>query len=175
MVSAATSIVWSRESASPEAWKEVIFTIIRPLDNLAVFETASQSGPAAPARFAIRQALDQEYQKYLVRQNADARQARYRAGGDPDADAEIPSVNNENAGDGANAKRSKPAATKRDFFGRIIDEARPESKDGSSSEKMGLPQLGEREQDKKVWVSFHEGFSNAVRKPITLEELMRGF
>lgn len=175
MVSAATSIVWSRESASPEAWKEIMLTIIRPLDNLAVFETASQSCPVAPARFAIRQALDQEYQKYLVRQNADARQARHRAGGDPDADAKIPNVNTENAGDGANAKRSKPAATKRDFFGRIIDEARPVSKDGSGSEKMGLPQLGEREQDKKVWVSFHEGFSNAVRKPITLEELMQGF
>ncbi|RMD42304.1 hypothetical protein DV735_g2832, partial [Chaetothyriales sp. CBS 134920] len=27
----------------------------------------------------------------------------------------------------------------------------------------------------RVWVSFHEGFSNAVRKPITLKELMEGF
>ena len=32
-----------------------------------------------------------------------------------------------------------------------------------------------KELERKVWVSFHEGFSNAVRKPITLEELMRGF
>jgi len=28
--------------------------------------------------------------------------------------------------------------------------------------------------DNKVWVTFHEGYSNAVRKPITIEELMRG-
>lgn len=28
--------------------------------------------------------------------------------------------------------------------------------------------------DNKVWVSYHEGFSNAVRKPITIDELLRG-
>jgi chromosome transmission fidelity protein 18 len=29
------------------------------------------------------------------------------------------------------------------------------------------------EVEGKVWVSYHEGFSNAVRKPLTLAELMR--
>ena len=147
----------------------------RPLDSLAIFETASQGVQVAPARFAIRQALAQEYQKFLVRQNADARQARYRAGGGPDADAETPSSDKESAVNGADAKRAKPATAKRDFFGRIIDEARPGSRDGFGNEGEGLLKLGEPERDRKVWVSFHEGFSNAVRKPITLKELMRGF
>jgi chromosome transmission fidelity protein 18 len=26
----------------------------------------------------------------------------------------------------------------------------------------------------RIWVSFHEGFSNAVRKPVTLDDIMRG-
>lgn len=27
----------------------------------------------------------------------------------------------------------------------------------------------------RIWMSFNEGFSNAVRKPITLRDLMDGF
>lgn len=30
-------------------------------------------------------------------------------------------------------------------------------------------------EDERVWVSFNEGFSNAVRKPITMNDLMEGF
>jgi chromosome transmission fidelity protein 18 len=26
----------------------------------------------------------------------------------------------------------------------------------------------------RIWVSFNEGYSNAVRKPITVDELLRG-
>lgn len=55
---------------------------------------------------------------------------------------------------------------KKDFFGREcamkngIKESQREVKKSSNTGK--------------VWVTFHEGFSNAVRKPITIEELMRG-
>ena len=132
----------------------------------------------APTRYSVRQVLDQEYQKDVIRQQADARQARYRAGNplgdsadlcgtlkiDPIVDTEI--------------RKSKVQGVKRDFFGRIIiNEARPNRKDGDNagddSAKRGKPVAGEVEEN-KVWVSFHEGFSNAVRKPITLDELMRG-
>ena len=159
-----------------------MISLNRPVDTLALFETACQPGmpAAAPTRYAIRQALDQEYQKYLARQNTNARQARYRAGGgDPDeVNAEPGNDNNKDdiaPGLSEANNKAKPAA-KRDFFGRIIinePTRRPESRDGSRTRG----QQGEdgKEQDKKVWVSFHEGFSNAVRKPIALEELMRGF
>ena len=67
--------------------------------------------------------------------------------------------------------KSNVAPTRRDFFGRIVNDVQPlsVSNDGSLEKylKVGC--------DNNVWVSFHEGFSNAVRKPITLEELMRGF
>jgi len=74
------------------------------------------------------------------------------------------------------SKTTKPVAAKRDFFGRIINEARPQPKDGTEANELaGQQESAEKREDRKVWVSFHEGFSNAVRKPITLEELMRGF
>lgn len=143
----------------------------RPLDNLATFETALESGPIAPARYAIRQALDQEYQKYILRQNADARQARYKAGGGLGS---VAHENKELTELQANERNLKHAAATHDFFGRIIDEARPVSIESrGAGPQEAKPE--DIEKGRKVWVSFHEGFSNAVRKPITLEELMRGF
>lgn len=144
----------------------------RPLDGLAAFETAFPNGPTAPARYAIRQALDQEYQKHLLRENADARHARYKAGGSVGPDSDLGHDTKENREAKAEPTSSKVVAAKRDFFGRMIDEVRPTSKNGSA---MTQPEPSlEKGEDRKVWVSFHEGFSNAVRKPITLEELIRG-
>ena len=143
----------------------------RPLDTLATFETADRNGAApAPTRYSVRQALDQEYQKYLLAQRANARQAQYPA----DFLPQLKTKGEADMKDPANAMSKTPKATavKRDFFGRVITESRPSSKDGATS--RGTEFLGERKKE-KVWVSFHEGFSNAVRKPISLAELMAGF
>jgi len=67
-------------------------------------------------------------------------------------------------------KAKAPNNVKRDFFGRIIDDTGPDSSD----QQPARTQSGQQEEG-MVWVSFHEGSSTAVRKPITLEELMRGF
>ena len=145
-----------------------------PLDVVANFETASQSSQniAAPVRYAIRQALDQQYQKYLIQKNAEARQARYRAGtymgSDPQpetSDHYLPA---------AEKKKLNHAGVKRDFFGRIIDDIRSTSSDHRASDKRPKNYDGQQQED-MVWVSFHEGSSTAVRKPITLEELMKAF
>lgn len=126
---------------------------------------------APPVRYAIRQALDQEYQKYLIRRSADARQARYKAGSLLDSDAQ----GNSNEQPNKLAEGSGPPLprTKRDFFGRLIEETRP-SGEGDSQRRSISRDNGQQEKG-MVWVSFHEGSSTAVRKPITLEELMRGF
>lgn len=119
------------------------------------------------------------------------RQARYTAGGGLPAELSSPS-----ALVGVGAVDEIPAQTttttvaitslkpSRDFFGRII--TTQEQQGGGLRKKKD----GETETDMKVvmnkkgkgggvnnqvWVSFNEGFSNAVRKPITIEELMRGF
>lgn len=147
---------------------------------LADFETASQGGvPVATAtRYAIRQVLDQEYQKYILLQNAATRQARYRAGNLPGREPILlaPDVNSTVLAV-VDGEISKLAAARRDFFGRIINDAAASTKDGVPSEcMMGQVKsvLGTK-KDREIWVSFHEGFSNAVRKPITLDELMKGF
>lgn len=142
------------------------------MDELATFETASRSGQAtAPARYAVRQALDQEYQKYLIRQSVDAAQSRFKAGNIPGQSDESSSTVNKRGVAAAEGKKVKTVVTRRDFFGRVVSDAQPKSLNPSNSEK----QKKSVNDDNKVWMSFHEGFSNAVRKPITLEDLMRGF
>ena len=139
---------------------------------MSTFDTASKKGSTTvPSRYATYQALDQEYQKYVTRQRAENRQARYNNGD---------SSNNEatNKINGANPdlkeKLLKSKAVKRDFFGRFIDK-NPADRAESDSTTSFVGPLINPVDDKKVWVSFHEGFSNAVRKPITLKELMKWF
>ncbi|KAI1176973.1 hypothetical protein F4777DRAFT_544124 [Nemania sp. FL0916] len=147
------------------------------LDLLATYETSAAvlHGTQAPTRYAVRQVLDQELQKAtLLRENA-ARQARYKAG-NPTASDDYVFDDKENIK--APEKGTVPAvAVKKDFFGRIIQSAaRPLSEsDGNSlnGRKAGTSKpLGRAES--KIWVTYHEGMNNAVRKPITLDELLRG-
>ena len=153
----------------------------RPLDTLATYATTSQAGPAAPTRYAIRQALDQEYHKFLIKRSDEARQARYNAGhalgAEEQEDLDVAEQKHPKA-DG-NASKVKSKALKRDFFGRIVDVVlRRSSADGKESEDQSHQEMAklEAKADARTgWVSFHEGFSNAVRKPITLEELLRSF
>ena len=74
----------------------------------------------------------------------------------------------------AEGKNGKQAAVKRDFFGRTIESTQLESSKDRPSGKQLNAHDG-RQEDGMVWVSFHEGSSTAVRKPIGLEELMRAF
>jgi chromosome transmission fidelity protein 18 len=152
----------------------------RPLDTLASFATSTTSSSATPpVRYAIRQVLDQEYNAHKTRARAIAREARSRPG------TSLESTNEEFGDEGKEnnssnvAENSKPISAaqlvKRDFFGRVIVNneapllARPWSSDG---EEMGSKKKDENA--KKVWLHYHEGFSNAVRKPVTMAELMAG-
>jgi chromosome transmission fidelity protein 18 len=77
--------------------------------------------------------------------------------------------------DGKGAKEGvKTRAGKRDFFGRVIKDASGCDERADAERKMGKGEKASAGDEGRVWVSFHEGFSNAVRKPITLDELMRG-
>lgn len=79
---------------------------------------------------------------------------------------------------------------RRDFFGRIISIQQQQQQqqhqqqqddevirkiDAETEAKEGMIKKRECGVNNQAWVSFNEGFSNAVRKPITIEELMRGF
>ena len=129
-----------------------------------------------PVRYAIRQVLDQEYQKnIIIRENA-ARQARYKAGNSDDGDDAVLSLNSKERESKREDLTSFEAVpdTKKDFFGRIkVQPLEDSDRDAKRSRKKESGR-SKGKDDNKVWVSFHEGFSNAVRKPITVEELMRG-
>lgn len=86
-----------------------------------------------------------------------------------------------NAARGRQDKAAGPPAAlpvlgaKRDFFGRVIADApRPlgEGAQGDAGDKGR--KADEAAGRKKVWVTFHEGLNNAVRKPISLEEFLTG-
>ncbi|EXJ76906.1 hypothetical protein A1O3_10063 [Capronia epimyces CBS 606.96] len=141
-----------------------------PLDLLLSFHFDKATKSTAPTRYAVRQVLDQELKKEKLLQSSLTRMARSgvldtRKLGDQDK---------ENLGSIKNSKQAmiKDAGSKRDFFGRIINETRP-----TSSGKGAVAQMTTETapHEGRVWVSFHEGFSNAVRRPITLKELMDGF
>jgi chromosome transmission fidelity protein 18 len=152
----------------------------------------STLGAPAPVRYAVRQVLDQEHQKnLLVRANA-ARQARYKAGAHPDLDG------NDNDNDSDSAPLPTTASSnlkcphqepiiptiKKDFFGRVVKDGFASFSVGGDSSSSGGGDANASKKNKKknpvgkdenkVWVSFHEGFSNAVRKPVTVEEILRG-
>ena len=157
------------------------------MDVLATYETSAAviHGTQAPTRFAVRQVLDQELQKTKVLRESAARQARLHAGiGNLNGAAGHPILNVNEREDSATAKASRTqvlpiARVKKDFFGRII---KTEAHDllqerdgggGSRKRKPGEEPLGTADAT-KVWVTFHEGLNNAVRKPLSLDEFMRG-
>jgi chromosome transmission fidelity protein 18 len=101
-------------------------------------------------------------------QSSKARQNRSSAlAGDVEEEDEVKKENL----DPQSKAAAKSIEVKRDFFGRVIEDDRPSSP-GKDTKKQSNEKV--QEQD-RVWVSFHEGFSNAVRKPITLRELLDSF
>ncbi len=111
-----------------------------------------------------------------MRENA-ARQARYKAGNpEEDSDLSLP-------GKGSQVKEAKEIilGAKKDFFGRTIEEEVLPVGDVDCNVEQGGKSGGKKvtgkgvlKVDNKIWVTYHEGFSNAVRKPITIADLMRG-
>lgn len=123
--------------------------------------------PIAPVRYAVRQVLEQEHQKELIRQRSDARHARSSNFGE--VDTILQGISEEDKKNAESPGKNVGTRVKKDFFGRVlVNEARPLATKGNLKQALNP----NRSDDKRVWVSFHEGYSNAVRKPITLKELL---
>jgi chromosome transmission fidelity protein 18 len=114
--------------------------------------------------------LDQEYRKEKILQESRARQARTSATAASQYDADENKENDSPQAKPQSRPDTKMAPVKRDFFGRVINEARP-----VSVGEKAMKNSSQVNEEGRIWVSFHEGFSNAVRKPITLKELMDSF
>ncbi|EJT77927.1 chromosome transmission fidelity protein 18 [Gaeumannomyces tritici R3-111a-1] len=174
------------EEANPSAFArpQWVYRLEPDIDALSTFDTmgAHVLSTQAPTRYAVRQVLDQELHKTRAARDTAARQARFRGGGGDHhhEGAEPLPVNPGKENPAATAKRGvdvvvapeAPVAVKRDFFGRIIAQApRPlQDADGNAKGRGGAA----AKKDSMVWVTFNEGLNNAVRKPITLDEFLRG-
>lgn len=116
--------------------------------------------------------LDQELQKTIALRETAAARARFSAGGPID---EVPVAPPHLHDDKENAGQKKPqqiapsTLVKRDFFGRVVVEIPLYDTDGNRQAKAEEPAANQ------VWVTYHEGLNNAVKKPLTLEEFLRGF
>lgn len=140
-----------------------------PLDSLGGFDTLSGKKDEK-VRYALRSVLETEWKKESVKIDNEAAKRR---GGHTDiagaeeatAPVELEKVAEENT-----------KAVQRDFFGRIIVPESTPTGDGTRTKATGRTNANAKSgnDEGRIWVGFHEGFSNAVRKPITLDELMRG-
>ncbi|KAK0658368.1 Chromosome transmission fidelity protein 18 [Lasiodiplodia hormozganensis] len=143
-----------------------IFRMEPPLDALGRYETmSSEGGKDEKVRYAVRQIMDVEFRKESLRLEAEARKRR---GGAMELDSGT-------LGEEVDLREVAAAAeekivVKKDFFGRTIAEAVPLT----PVEKEKRRKAREKAEEEDVWVSYHEGFSKAVRKPITLAELLGG-
>ncbi|KAF1992282.1 hypothetical protein K402DRAFT_458710 [Aulographum hederae CBS 113979] len=154
-------------SAAGGGW---VFRMEPPLDEMASFKTGGKALEGSKERFAVRQVLEGEWKKEEKRMGE---ATRARRGGVEDVALEV----EEDTGEAHEKRKLSLAAkaVKRDFFGRIIiskPDALENSTGGGGKEKA---RQAEKEGDQgRVWVTFHEGYSNAVRKPVTVNEFMAG-
>ncbi|KAI9655595.1 MAG: hypothetical protein M1821_005389 [Bathelium mastoideum] len=166
-----------------------IYRLEPAVDVLATFATGGKvltaDGSGGKVRYAVRQVLEGEWRREEKQAQEERRRARWAAGGNGEDDEEgqkgkggVGEVRKEGK-EGKEEAREKGKVTglKRDFFGRLIADVTPSSSDGigcSAQESKRLKRDPVGAHEERVWISFHEGFSNAVRKPVTIEELMRG-
>lgn len=134
------------------------------LDVLGSFTTLG-SKKDEKVRYAVRSVLEQEWRKEsALRDHAN----RKRRGGQGEHDE--PEVEKAEKTTEEKVAEASRRAVKRDFFGRIIKET-PTTEVQAVKKKEQSEVQGD---DTRIWVSFHEGFSNAVRKPVTIDDILRG-
>ncbi|KAH7084347.1 hypothetical protein FB567DRAFT_528833 [Paraphoma chrysanthemicola] len=141
-----------------------VWRMVPPLDVMGGFETLGDK-KEEKVRYAVRSVLEQEWRLESARIDMDNRKRR---GGRTDADDAEEEKKEEMTTEEKVAEANK-RAVKRDFFGRVIkDKPLIEGEERVKKVENKGGDVG------RIWVSFHEGFSNAVRKPVTIDELLRG-
>lgn len=129
--------------------------------------SSSCTSGSAPVRYAVRQVLDQEYHKEVLRKQSEALNSSTVGKNKPNRK----STDGDSEKDASSKNPLKDISVKRDFFGRIIQEPTPAPNDSDESQPV---QNEASKAGRKVWVTYHDGYSNAVRKPISMGELLAG-
>lgn len=171
----------SQENASGgPAWgsQQFIYRMEPPVDLLCTFETGGKALTTAigdntnkSTRYAVRQVLEQEWRKEESRLAEETRAARM--GGKAPIATKRPNTSAEHEDDENDAfLQSKKVA--RDFFGRPIVQAAPPAAGSEAEEKKRkMQQRQKNDQGPTVRIAYNEGYSNAVRKPLTMAEFLK--
>ncbi|RPA80095.1 P-loop containing nucleoside triphosphate hydrolase protein [Ascobolus immersus RN42] len=132
-----------------------------PLDTLNSFVTRAEKEKEV-TRYAVRQVIHQECEREKLAREVSRRNLRF-------GEVEHPLA--------ASAEPIK-VAVKRDFWGNVVEE----NAEGDGKRGGGDVQADGRKRRRVVrghgglvWVQFHDGYSNAVRKGVSLEDLVRSF
>lgn len=175
-------------AAGPVNRVQWVYRMDPDIESLATYETAGAYVLAAqaPTRYAVRQVLDQELVKTIAQRESASRQARLRAGGFSGTGTRpqgeyVFDDDKENAGGAAAGKSAVEkmkalmmgTSVKKDFFGRVIVDKSAWAL-GEVNGNGGARKKTKESEKGRVWVTYHEGLNNAVRKPISLEEFLRG-
>jgi chromosome transmission fidelity protein 18 len=163
------------------AWgsQQFIYRMEPPVDLLCTFETGGKALAAAvgdtankTTRYAVRQVLEQEWRKEELRLAEETRAARM--GGSAPATTKRSGIGADREGDDPDALEPAKKRIARDFFGRPIVQAAPPSAGSESDEtKQKSRQQEKSRQGSAVRIAYNEGYSNAVRKPLTMAEFFR--
>ena len=108
-----------------------------------------------------------------MRENA-ARQARLRYGGASEIQDDF--VFEDKAINANPSTMEGPVApsVKKDFFGRVISEAPQPLGERDANQGACKPRASAKAEKIFSWVTFNEGLNNAVTKPVSLRDLLRG-
>jgi chromosome transmission fidelity protein 18 len=158
------------DGPGPQQAGSWVYRMEPALDELGAFATGGAGFGVAggkSTRFAVRQVLEQEFRKEEQRRAELARLERLPAG----AAAAAPQLKRSGTSMGDEEAASKRTKVVKDFFGRVVVVEKPVGETEAEEEKRRRKEAGEVEG--RVWITYHEGFSNAVRKPLTLAELMK--
>ena len=160
-----------------------IYRMEPPLDELGSYAMLDSKsvlggweGDAGKSRYALRQVLAQGHEAAV--KTAEAQSRARRSGGT------LPGADGHDLGDDApsnenkaleEAKKKSKAAVMRYFLGCVITATTASGYAVAAYGGVGKGKVGVEKGGKpRVWVSCNEGSSNAVRKPITMKELMEG-
>lgn len=135
------------------------------IDEAGWYGTMDASGKGTETtRYAVRQVLDSEWRKEVRKRESEARGRRGGIAVGVLAETAVEETEEAVVGE----QRVK---VKRDFFGRVLEKA---TSPDDSPETVAKNLERKKMENGIVFCTFHEGYSNAVRKPITLAELMAG-
>lgn len=166
-----------------------IFRMEPPLDEMGIYETRVSTSDdvvttATKVRYAVRQVLEQEYKREVKAREQDARVRRGKGQGTAlgfedvdDAVLETSTICRSKEGNVTmNSIEQHQKRPKRDFFGRLLAPLTAEQVAKADIDRSNNKWNADSRNDDKdrVYIVYHEGYSNAVKKPITLKELMDG-